>query len=164
MNALPWTDPFLLTHSQLLDDSHRRWLGRPVLGGAFTPEALAEALYRAPFVLVSHGTGPDPCFNYANLTAQTLWELDWDHFVGRPSRTSAEAVEWAQRTQALGRASQAGFMSGYSGIRITASGRRFRILDGVIWNLLDEAGIYRGQAATFSRWDFLELQEPTKQP
>jgi hypothetical protein len=155
MTLSPWTDPVILAHSLLLDASHRHWLGRPLLEGSYSPRDLAEALYQAPFVLVSHGTEADPCFNYANLTAQTLWELDWEELVGMPSRNSAEVREQAQRARALNSASRIGFTSGYSGVRISSGGRRFRIFDGLIWSLLDHRGTYRGQAATFSRWEYL---------
>jgi hypothetical protein len=46
-------------------------------------------------------------------------------------------------------------MSGYRGVRITKSGRRFQTEDGVVWQLVDESGTSRGQAATFSTWAYL---------
>ena len=45
-----------------------------------------------------------------------------------------------------------GFMSGYRGVRIAKSGRRFIIEDGVVWELIDAHGTRHGQAATFSSW------------
>jgi len=48
-----------------------------------------------------------------------------------------------------------GFIDDYSGIRISLNGRRFRINQATVWNVLDEAGAYAGQAATFSSWEFL---------
>ena len=45
-----------------------------------------------------------------------------------------------------------GFATGYSGIRIAKSGRRFLIEKGVVWQLIDRDGAVRGQAATFARW------------
>jgi hypothetical protein len=153
------TDPGFLAHAQLLNESYRYWLGQPLLTSQHSPQSLATRLYQAPFVLVSHGTEADPLFNYANLTAQKLWELDWTQFVGMPSRHSAEAVEQHQRARALSGASQTGFIADYSGIRISASGRRFYILNAVVWNLLDAQGNPRGQAATFSRWEYLPSSE-----
>jgi hypothetical protein len=116
---------------------------------------LARALYHAPFALLSHGTERDPLFNYANLAAQRLWEMDWDALVGMPSRESAETPLQAERSQALERALREGFVTGYSGVRISSSGRRFRILDGIIWNLSDPRGRPRGQAARFRGWTYL---------
>jgi hypothetical protein len=155
MTTPPWQTPAGVAHARLLDHSHRHWLGRSLLTDAYPPEALARALYQAPFVLVSHDTGADPRFNYANLAAQTLWELDWARFVGMPSRYSAEPGARSQRAAALGNAAREGFTQGYSGVRISARGRRFCILDGLIWNLLDPDGTPRGQAAMFARWDYL---------
>jgi hypothetical protein len=37
-------------------------------------------------------------------------------------------------------------------MRITKSGRRFWIEDVTMWNLVDDDGIRRGQAAVFLRW------------
>jgi len=48
-----------------------------------------------------------------------------------------------------------GFATGYSGVRISKSGRRFRIEDGVLWQLRDAGGMIHGVAATFSHWTFL---------
>ena len=45
-----------------------------------------------------------------------------------------------------------GFATGYSGLRIAKSGRRFWIEDGVVWQLIDGDGAVRGQAATFAKW------------
>jgi hypothetical protein len=49
----------------------------------------------------------------------------------------------------LEKVSQQGYVNGYSGLRIAKSGRRFIITDTTVWNLLDEAGGYHGQAAVF---------------
>jgi len=155
MAILPWQRAEIIEHSRLLNDSFRHWTGRPLLEARSGDGASARALYQAPFVLVSHGTESDPLFNYANHSAQKLWALGWDAFVGLPSRRSAETDAQADRSTALGSALSKGWVEGYSGIRITADGRRFRIDGGVIWNLLDADGGMRGQAATFSRWEFL---------
>jgi len=45
-----------------------------------------------------------------------------------------------------------GFIDDYAGVRVAASGRRFRIEQAVVWNLLDDAGQRHGQAATFEHW------------
>ena len=155
METTPWSTPRIIEHSLLLAQCYQRWTGRVLLEGEWEPPELARRLYEAPFVLVSHGTEPDPLINYANLTAQGLWELKWGELVGMPSRKTAEAAARGERSKALGSALQGGFVEGYSGIRVSAVGRRFLIENGVIWNLLDEAGEMRGQAATFSEWIYL---------
>ncbi len=138
---------YLADHAQLLLDCHLRLTGRPLLtdGGA-------RGLYEAPFVVLSHGTEADPLFNYANLAAQRLFEMDWEELAGLPSRYSAEAPERGERERLLARVAQQGYIDDYSGVRISKSGRRFRILAATVWNLTDAAGRPRGQAAAFARW------------
>jgi hypothetical protein len=43
-------------------------------------------------------------------------------------------------------------MSGYRGIRVAKSGRRFLIEDGVVWELIDPEGVRHGAAAAFPSW------------
>lgn len=45
-----------------------------------------------------------------------------------------------------------GYVTDYSGIRISSSGRRFSIKGATLWNVLDDDGVLHGQAATFSEW------------
>ncbi|MEI9986338.1 MAG: MEKHLA domain-containing protein [Aliidongia sp.] len=45
-----------------------------------------------------------------------------------------------------------GFRSGYRGLRIAKSGRRFWIEQGVVWQLIGDDGACRGQAAIFPSW------------
>jgi hypothetical protein len=59
------------------------------------------------------------------------FEYDWREITELPSRLSA---------------------TGYSGLRIAKSGRRFWIEGGIVWQLIDRDGAVRGQAATFSKW------------
>lgn len=136
-------------------DSFAAVTGQFLLPGQFTPVALAQQLYNAPFVLLSHGTQPDPVFNYANQTAQNLWEMDWEQFTQLPSRLSAEPVAVAERQAMLEEARQKGYISNYNGVRISRTGRRFIIKDAILWNIYDHNGAYQGQAATFKEWSFL---------
>src|SRR5262245_51859263 len=76
----------------------------------------------------------------------------WDEIVLLPSRLSAEPVDREERQKLLDDVARQGFATGYSGLRIAKSGRRFWIEDGVVWQLIDEDGAVRGQAATFAKW------------
>jgi len=49
-----------------------------------------------------------------------------------------------------------GFIADYAGVRVSASGRRFRIERATVWNLLDDAGGLHGQAAAFADWKRLD--------
>jgi len=133
----------------LLTESYRRAVGSPLpsahLGAAW--------LYRdAPFAVLAHNTEADPRFIYANETAQRCFEYSWAELTSMPSRLSAEAPNRAERQQLLDAVSRDGYVSGYRGLRIAKSGRRFLIENGVVWQLIDAHGVYRGQAAMFSAW------------
>lgn len=116
---------------------------------------MAEVLFGAPFVLVSHGTEVDPVLNYGNRAALALWEMSWEELTRTPSRLTAEPVAREERARLLAQVTQHGHIADYSGVRITKSGRRFRIARAIVWNLRDGAGMHCGQAAMFDRWDFL---------
>jgi hypothetical protein len=109
----------------------------------------------ATFVVLSHGTETDPIFNYGNKAAQALFEMDWDELTALPSRCSAEPLHRAERERLLGSVKERGYSEAYGGVRVSASGKRFRIAGARIWMLLDAAGTTVGQAATFSEWEAL---------
>jgi hypothetical protein len=121
---------------------------------------LATALWLAPAAIVAHGTEPDPVFFYGNRLALELFEMDFAAFTRLPSRFSAEPLLRAERARLLGRVSRDGFIDDYSGIRIAASGRRFRIERATVWNLVDAAGRRHGQAAVFEHWTPLPAADP----
>ena len=141
-------------HSQLLADSFARLVGHSLVETDGTT-SIGEALFEAPFVVVSHGLEDDPLLNYGNAIALTLWEMSWEELTSTPSRQTAETANQQERAEAMARVKEVGFTEGYSGIRISKSGRRFRINDTVIWNVVSADKIYCGQAATFSSWTFL---------
>jgi len=60
------------------------------------------------------------------------------------------------RGRLLERTRRDGYVDDYAGIRISRTGRRFRIEQAIVWNLVDAAGIHHGQAATFDRWTPLD--------
>jgi len=146
---------FAAAQTQIIARSLKHWTGRELLTGDFRAAELAEKVFHAPFVLVSHGTEPDPVLNYGNAAALALWEMAWAEFTRTPSRLTAEAPNREERARLLAAVTAHGFIDDYSGIRIAKTGRRFRIAQATVWNLLDETGNYSGQAALFSRREFL---------
>ncbi|BAU92132.1 MEKHLA domain-containing protein [Methylorubrum populi] len=131
----------------LLAGSFLRLVGRPLLP---EPGLGPDWLYAsAPFAVLAHDTSADPLFVYANRAAQRAFGYTWEEFVGMPSRLSAEAPERAERQRLLDAVARDGFVSGYAGIRVAKDGRRFPVTEGIVWQLVDEGGIVRGQAATF---------------
>ena len=142
----------LSQHIQRLLNSHRHWTGRELIVRAGGVEEQAGALDAAPFVVVSHGTQPDPVLNYGNRAALGLWEMDFATLTRMPSRLTAEPLHRDERAQFMSRVKTEGFVSGYRGIRISSTGKRFLIEDAIIWNILDERGEVCGQAASFNKW------------
>ena len=132
---------------ELLADSFLRLTGRPL-----ADDPSPDGLWNAPRVIVAHGTEADPVFFYGNRLALEAFEMDFSDFTRLPSRYSAEPINREERAVLLDRVSRDGFIDDYSGIRISATGRRFRIEQAVVWNLTDRNGRCHGQAATFERW------------
>ncbi|MCK9354054.1 MAG: MEKHLA domain-containing protein [Gallionella sp.] len=130
----------------------------PLQGGGDSAQdaALRHALWQAPRAIVAHGAEDDPVFFYGNRLALELFEMSFEDFTQLPSRYSAEPLERDTRARLLERVTRRGYVDDYSGVRIAASGKRFMIEAATVWNLIDEAGNHRGQAATFSDWRALE--------
>ena len=135
-----------------LRTSYRLLTGRELIPADIGDELAPAALDAAQFGVVSHGTGADPIFNYANRRALDLFALDWARFTRLPSRESAQPMEQDKRAALLAEVARRGFIDGYCGIRIAADGRRFMIEETTIWNVADEQGNHAGQAARIGRW------------
>ena len=154
MNLI-WQSDFVVAQTACLARSLKRWTGRELLAGVSEPADMAQKVFEAPFVVVSHGTETDPILNYGNRAALALWEMSWEELTRTPSRLTAEAPNREERARLLEAVTQRGFIDDYSGVRISQTGRRFRIAQATVWNLLTREGNHCGQAAMFSRWEFL---------
>ncbi len=137
-----------------------RLTGRDLAYGLDLSEGLESAVRRAPFVLVAHDRSPDPVFVYGNDTALALFEMDWHTFTSLPSRLSAEPDEQLERERLLQGVAERGYIGDYRGVRVSATGRRFIIEDAVVWDVVDDHGVVRGQAALFERWTRLDTPLP----
>jgi hypothetical protein len=113
---------------------------------------IAHALWNAPAAIVGHGTEPDPIFYFGNQTALRLFEMSFEDFTRLPSRLSAEPLARDERARLLDRVTRLGIIEDYAGVRISATGRRFRIANAAVWNLTDAQGRRAGQAACFAEW------------
>lgn len=133
----------------LIAQSYLRLTGRTLVTSTADP---ASALWTAPRVIVAHGIQADPIFFFGNCAALDRFEVTLDAFTAMPSRLSAEPLLREERQALLDRVSRDGFIDDYSGIRVSATGCRFRIEQATVWNLIDEQGAIHGQAATFDRW------------
>ncbi len=137
----------------LIAESFARLTGRPLLGDAAVSP---DALWVAPLVVLAHGTEADPVFFYGNRLALELFEVTAEQLLRMPSRLSAETGDRAERARLLDQVNRRGFIDDYAGVRVSATGRRFRIQQATVWNLIDAVGQVRGQAATFDRWTRLD--------
>jgi len=144
------------SHILTLCFSYHHWTGTHLCDPQQPPGEAAMRLYHASYALVSHDTQADPVFDYANLAAQSLFEMDWETFTQLPSRLSAEAPLRQERQRLLETVARQGYSDDYRGIRISHSGRRFMIEKAVIWNVIGHDGKLLGQAAKLERWRFLE--------
>ncbi len=148
-------------HAKLIMGSYRRFYGEDLLrseeaANLETEGSLTEGLFRAPFVVLSHDTENDPILTYGNAAALALWERDWEAFTSMPSRYTAEPMLREERDAFLRSVAERGFVSDFSGVRVSSSGKRYRIHGGAVWNLIDDTGRYRGQAAAFRHFERIE--------
>jgi hypothetical protein len=107
-------------------------------------------------VILAHGVEADPVFFYGNRQALERFDITAQQLIGMPSRLSAETIDQDERERLLGEVSRRGFIDNYAGVRISATGRRFRIEQATVWNLIDAEGHRHGQAAVFSHWTRLD--------
>jgi hypothetical protein len=143
---------YLFQHAVRLISSYHHWTGKDLVPADASATERTRRLFHAPFIVLSHNTDPDPVLNYANEAALALFELKWEELIRLPSRQTAEPVEQAEREELLAAVALRGYIDNYRGVRVASTGRRFMIERATVWNLLDEAGGYYGQAAMFSDW------------
>lgn len=121
-----------------------------------TGAILPEPLWSAPRAILAHGTQDDPLFFWGNRMILELFELTAAQLVGMPSRLSAEAPDRDERARLLAAVTRRGFIADYAGVRVSSTGRRFRIERATVWNLIDAEGRRHGQAAAFAHWTRLD--------
>jgi len=154
--SLPVDRGALEQPTRLILSNYRRLFGRNLIDVQAGEDEI-QKLFDAPFAVLS-ALGPfgtDHVFNYANRQALGLFEYAWDEIMGKPSSASAEPVHRDERRRLLDEVGKHGFIENYSGIRISQTGRRFRIEKATVFNLLDEEGNCVGQSATFADWERL---------
>lgn len=145
-----WTDDELRARAGWILRSYRRWSGEDLVGLASNDAAdHARALFDAPLSVLAHDRRDDPLCIYANAAALAAFELRIEDAPAFPTRRTAEPDARAERSVALAGADEVGLVRGYSGIRVSTTGRRFRLNDGRIWTVLDDDGRRVGQAAAF---------------
>ncbi len=138
----------LRRQAALIKSSYEKLTGKAYFGTE-QPDTL-QAMWNAPWVQLSHGTEPDPVFNFANQAALKLFEMDFSEITQLPSRYSAEPMHRDERANLLYKVNTQGYIDDYAGIRISKSGKRFKITNATVFNLIDDHNTSKGQAARFS--------------
>jgi hypothetical protein len=146
---------YLGEQAGLILSSLLRMTGRHLVDPQQPDTQRYRLLFEAPFCVASHNTDDDPVFNYGNRAALRLFEMAWEDFIGLPSRFSAEQAVREERERLLARVSAHGYIDDYTGVRVSSTGKRFLVEDSIVWNLVDEHGRYRGQAAVLYKWSAL---------
>lgn len=150
MKSIQGSDHPPITVIQLLDESYRRWTGEGLpFAQSSTASREAWIHHQAPYSLVSHNDEEDPRFIYANECALACFKYSREEFYGMPSRFSASSLDRVARQALLEVVTAKGIASGYAGYRVDRQGQPFMIHDGIVWEVLDEAGVRKGQAALF---------------
>lgn len=150
------------SHAELLVSSFHSLLGREMLPSLSKTKnvpngaGLADLLLHAEAAILSHDTQADPVFTYGNNRALQLFEISRNELLKLPSRKSAELMERGERLRMLNSVNDKGYIDDYKGVRVSATGRRFWIENAVVWKLIDQNGVCRGQAAMFDHWTFLQ--------
>lgn len=127
-------------------------------GESIVPESCGETtgvmdwLYRyAPYGVLAQNASMEPRFVYANRTAQSFFECNWNEIVGMHSRLSAPETNQEARASVMEDVMRKGYRAGYRGVRRTLAGRLFWIDNVTIWNMVDDEDIVHGQAAVIRR-------------
>ncbi|MBF6620198.1 MAG: MEKHLA domain-containing protein [Patulibacter sp.] len=145
-----WTEDELRIRARWILRSYRHWAGEDLIDLPSDDEdARARALFGVPLAVLAHDRRDDPLCVYANAAALDAFELTIEEAAAFPTRRTAAPDARDERRSALSTAEDAGLVTGYRGIRVSTSGRRFRITDGRIWTVLDDDGQRVGQAAAF---------------
>lgn len=142
-------------HIKNILNSYQNLTGLSLLPPLLNPANLTAYFDQVNFALLSHGNELDPILNYGNKMAMKLWEMSPEEFLKTPSKKTAEAPLREERERLMQKVNFSGFISDYSGVRISKTGKRFEIKQATIWNVFDENNAKIGQAAMFSDYTYL---------
>ncbi len=135
--------------------SYEHFTGESVVDCENKFSSPSETLFRLKHPLLVHDTQSDPIFCYGNLLALEIFEYNWEELLKLPSRLSAEVTQREDRSKMMEEIQKTGYMKGYSGTRITKTGKRIKIEDTTIWNLLGPNSQFSGQAALIKTFEYL---------
>ena len=137
-------------HILIMLENLKRWTNYDLIKEyGFSLETLGEQVFNADFYLLSHNTATDPVLTYGNQRVLEQWEVSWQELTVMYSSNTAKPVDQSARLKLMVQVKANNYVSGYSGTRISKTGKEFQIVDGIIWNLFLTDGSFYGQAAWF---------------
>jgi MEKHLA domain len=139
-------------HVIMMLENLKKWTGYDLIQEyGFSLETLGEQVFYADFYILSHDRSTDPLLNYANQRVLDLWEVSWSELTRMHSRETAKSIDRDARSAIMAEVKANNYINGYSGVRISKTGKEFKILDGTVWNLYASTGDFCGQAAWFKQ-------------
>ncbi|MCU8059120.1 MEKHLA domain-containing protein [Shewanella sp. SM34] len=139
-------DKTLIKH---IDIDYQKLSGKPLPSPKNLTDRSWWLHHEAPYSILAHNTDIDPYFIYANQYALECFEYLREEISRLPSRLSTPVSEQQKRQLLLDELTNKGIVHGYSGVRITRTGKSFNIYNGAIWQLKDSDGKLWGQGALF---------------
>ena len=128
-------------------DSFRRLIGHDLIERSGDAAEDARRLFDLPLAVLAHDTAPQPLLDWANLAAARAFDATPEALLGLPSSRTAPADAVADRRALFEVLARQGFVTGYSGERVSLKGRRFVIDDVTVLEVTDAAGQLAGHAA-----------------
>jgi len=140
-------DPRFITRASEILESYRRRLGHDLFDRSGDPAEDGRRLFELPMAVLAHDASPTPLLDWANLAAARAFDATPESLLGRPSAATAPADAVADRGKLFEALARDGFVTGYSGVRVSLTGRRFVIDDVTVLEVTDATGRPAGHAA-----------------
>lgn len=141
------SDGAWIDRATVILDSYRRLLGRDLFDRTGDAAADARHLDALPIAVLAHDTATPPVLDWVNRAAAAAFDAAPADLVGRPSAATAPPDAAADRRQLFISLRERGVVTGYSGVRVSLTGRRFVITDVTVCELRDRDGRAAGHAA-----------------
>lgn len=142
MSDLDWID-----RATVILDSYRRLLGKDLFTRTGDAAGDARRLDDLPVAVLAHDGATPPLLDWVNRAAAAAFDATPADLIGLPSTATAPADAAADRQELFVRLRDRGFVTGYSGVRVSLRGRRFMIEDVTVYELRDRDGRAAGHAA-----------------
>jgi len=103
------------------------------------------------FGILSHGTQPDPIYNYGNQASLILFEQTIERLCTTPSRYSTVPELMDDRTSLIRQIEEVDYGYLWNAVRNSIQGKLFVIEKILIWNVYNDKGERIGLAAFYDR-------------